>query len=132
MPKEISKWPRRNGLSVRKRQKANVHRHWPSASDTANRIAPGPAPFTSNHGSLTCASAHAQSLGISPASEAVTPLTNPQAGTYGTLNEQDTPNPASRSTTISKEPENSSLAIDFSMPVTIEYDSSDEEGIRWR
>ena len=25
MPKEISKWPRRNGLSVRKRHKANVH-----------------------------------------------------------------------------------------------------------
>jgi hypothetical protein len=48
MPKEISKWPRRNGLSARKRQRANVHRPWPSASDTAGRpLRPGRLPSTS-------------------------------------------------------------------------------------
>jgi len=48
MPKEISKWPRRNGLSARKRRKANVHRPWPCAADTADRpLRPGRLPSTS-------------------------------------------------------------------------------------
>ena len=42
MPKEISKWPRRNGLAARKRQKANVQAPWPLADDTADRpLRPG-------------------------------------------------------------------------------------------
>ena len=48
MPKEISKWPRRNGLSARKRHKANVHRPWPCASDTADKpLRPGRLPSSS-------------------------------------------------------------------------------------